>query len=1174
MLSRRQMLTVIAGVAAVGALPTCTIGARTAYAASEPGAMAVPGLPDTERGRVVAAYRSGGRAVRTAAAAALVGSAADVTAFLDQTLPVARAEDNRFTLVESLATAGAATRDGIGGALSGGLTAIETYLQGGFQAAVDEDLEVAVSTVMAHGGPAVRREASAAIETRSSGSSFGLRAFLSDGRYPAQEEDDRLRVLSILTTASPQVGVYARRALDDGSPRAIRWFLESGQHIARARDEESATIEQLVEVVEAEGRRAGLQSDEAVELSAQAVEAAQKAKAAALEAKAEAEAAERDVQRSARAANKAAQAAQGAAAAATTAVSASRTAQAAAQRSVAAAQAAAAAAASAGRAAARAYRAAIAASGDASMAAAARTAAQVARRMVDVVRSAASKAGLAAAAADQAGMAGKAAASSANHAAAAARASADAAMAAGAARSEAAAAQRAAAEAEAAAARATQAANRSQTLAGQAAAAARVARDAANSAADHAENAADAAEEAADHAGEAIDYARRSRRAAEAAVQAADAAADAVVEAQKVEQAAREAESANLTEDTEEAIERARLEASTEMDQLARTDRERTQEARLSEEVRALISSAESALGAGTLEQAAAVGRQAAAQLIDRSGTWTRAAAEFALAGSDEDVALWIETDRSVALQQDNAENVATLAAVSTTDVATAAAAALQTGNAATIRSFLERGAITAAAEDNRVQVFAILAAKSTGTAVRRAAEAALGKGTPEALHAFLQIDIVAAGQEDDRVAAATLLASGGPYVRAAAAVALEGNTHMLRQFITTTQHDLARIDHDHATHISAIRASIARAATIAADAQEDAARASAAAATADDAAAEAATWANRAKGYAAAAAQSAQAARNNADAAERSAADAARSAETARQAAAAARTASTVARHASTRAMASATSAASYAADAQISAKVAHQAALAAGQDARAAAQAASEALKLAVEAALREKAQEAVDNSRVPVGDEEGNPLPAGAESCLTPFGDPLDSGNDNNPWELGWNWLSGEGSRSQCFGPDDEFTALYRDHAHTQQVLDYFAARTRDGDYELGHSYMDDYDLGGFDGTARGYRDLGGLSMYGLPGSLAYTYLGSHQVRMTPIRENPDGSVVWRYTAYNETTAQSATRVPGIGYTDWWEQNVGWRVDLLTQYYSGDDGPGSPTSQVIEFEVTLGP
>ncbi|MFE4263779.1 ALF repeat-containing protein [Streptomyces sp. NPDC056883] len=721
--------------------------------------------------------------------------------------------------------------------------------------------------------------------------------------------------------------------------------------------------------------------------------------------------------------------------------------------------------------------------------------------------------------------------------------------------------------ADAAAARAAQAASRSRTLARQAAAAARTARDAANSAADHAEKAAAAALEAANHAGEAVDYANRSTAAANAAVEAAGKAADAVAKASEVEQAARAAAAARLAAETAEAIEEARAEAQAEVDQAARLDRERTQEARLDGELLALIASAESALGAGRTAEAVAAGRRAAVRLIERSGTWTRTAAQFALAGSDEDVAHWIDADRAIAQRQDDAELVAATAAISTQKVAQAAAAVLKTEDAAKIKAFLESGSIEAAKEDNRVEVTTVLADANTGPAERRAATAALDKGTAQALHAFLYVERAAAIREDDRAKASTLLATGGPYVKAAAQVALEAATPALREFIATGQYEFARIDHDDATHISAVRAMIAGAAKVAQQAQENAARASEAAALARNAAAKAAEWADLAKGYAADAKRSGDEARRNAEAAEGSAAAAARSAETARAAAAVASKAGNVARQAAARAVQSATVAADFAAKAAAAAALAWQSAIDAGGSAAGAAQAASEAKDLYIEAAKREAANNALKNSTVPINPQAGG-LPEQASSCLTPFGQAIESDNDTNPWELGLEWLTGTGPRTQCFGPDDPFTRLYREHAFTRQFIAKFAERTKNGDYELGHTYSSAFGLGGWDGAVQGGRDYSALPTGGLTGNLAYAYLGSHAVRMTPIYKNDDGSVVWRYTVYNVSTVESATHVPVIGYTKPWKKTVGAFLDKAF----GGSGPLSPTAQVIEFNVTL--
>ncbi|MFK8848025.1 ALF repeat-containing protein [Streptomyces sp. Ac-502] len=102
--SRRRLLTTLAGAAAAPTLPSIvTLTATPAHAAGSDSGETGDVLPHTERGQVVWAYKSGGRAVREAAAAALVGSPAAVTAFLARGLPFAKAEDNRFAILTGMA---------------------------------------------------------------------------------------------------------------------------------------------------------------------------------------------------------------------------------------------------------------------------------------------------------------------------------------------------------------------------------------------------------------------------------------------------------------------------------------------------------------------------------------------------------------------------------------------------------------------------------------------------------------------------------------------------------------------------------------------------------------------------------------------------------------------------------------------------------------------------------------------------------------------------------------------------------------------------------------------------------------------------------------------------------------------------------------------------------------
>jgi hypothetical protein len=449
------------------------------------------------------------------------------------------------------------------------------------------------------------------------------------------------------------------------------------------------------------------------------------------------------------------------------------------------------------------------------------------------------------------------------------------------------------------------------------------------------------------HAGKAIEYAKRSTEYANAAVTAATNAHNAVKEATEVEKAAREAETARLAEEVELGILEARLRAKSESDAAARADRERTEADKTSSAIRDLIASAESALASGDTAKALRDGRSAAAKLLTATGTWTREAAEFALAGNDEDVLNWLDVDRIVAQRLDDRETVLGVARMSTADIAEAAHTALASSDDDAPTKFLSSGAVQAAVEEYRVRIFKLLK-ESPGQAVKTKAEAALADGRATAMHRFLALELAEAVKEDDNVEVLRLLNTGGPYMQAAAKIVLEGSAKMRRSFVSSGRHDAARIDHDHATHVAAIRASIAHASKVALKALEDAALASKAAAEARDAAAEAIEWANKADNYAKDANNAATEARQNADAADASARKAADSAAAAKSAASVARAAARSANYSMSQALVSAREAVSYASQAQASASRAQADAIAAGRSQAEAAAAASAARRI----------------------------------------------------------------------------------------------------------------------------------------------------------------------------------------------------------------------------------
>ncbi|MFC8215640.1 ALF repeat-containing protein, partial [Streptomyces sp. NPDC057296] len=276
--SRRRLLGTLAAVTAVAATPGVLVAPARAGAATAADEPPTPfELPDTDRAKVVRAWLTGGKATKAAAADAMYGTDADIRTFLGTTLATVTAEDNRVAVAAYLARSGVGLRREASAALDGGDGAVASFLDGGFRPGLLEDLQVSTATVSATGGKAVRREASAALDA---GTEQDLVAFLSEGRFEAREEDMRVETAAMLASGGAEVRKYADRAMS-GSRQEVEWFLDTGQHIARARDQETAKIEELVAVVEREGKRAQAETDLAVEASERAKTAAEKAKQAA-----------------------------------------------------------------------------------------------------------------------------------------------------------------------------------------------------------------------------------------------------------------------------------------------------------------------------------------------------------------------------------------------------------------------------------------------------------------------------------------------------------------------------------------------------------------------------------------------------------------------------------------------------------------------------------------------------------------------------------------------------------------------------------------------------------------------------------------------------------------------------------------------------------------------------
>ncbi|MEJ3745834.1 polymorphic toxin-type HINT domain-containing protein [Actinomycetes bacterium KLBMP 9797] len=900
-----------------------------------------------DRPLVVSAWQAGGTQVRAAAEAALVGSDDQVRAFLENGWQQAQRLDERDALVGVVTDGGpavrAAAKQALDAADAGDGNAIAAFLNSGWQEASNIDARVSVNQLMATGGPQVRQVAQQALDSEDPAL---LRKFLDAGWQPQWATDQRLRVNQAMATGGPQVKAAGQKALDAGTPEAFEQFLDYGWAVASARDEEVATLTDLLAQAEAAGKIAAEETKQAKDEFARAKEAADAARRSAAEAARATEAARNNTQQAAAHAKRAAVAARKAAEAAKVAVQAAAAASRAARAAATAAARAATAASRAGQAAAKARKAAAAAATDASQAAGARAAAESANATAREARNFADKAA-AAGEAIQAGLDAIDAANSAvSHAEAAAAANDAAVQAANAAGANAAEAVAAAARARANAERARQAARAAEEYMLVARDAAFAARNAAHRAADNAEAAARAAIEAAEHAGEAAEAARRATENAEAATVAAQEAVNAASQAVGVFEAARLADAKRLAVARDQGLEAAR-DATAEYEAQQRiADWDIEQAAKRDAETNRLIAEAQNP--ATPRDAAVTAARRAALALSGAAGTWTRQAATTALGGSAEQALSFVRTGLAEAAAQDDRHAVTNLAVTDNTALRDAARAAFA-GSDADVRQFLRTQNYPGRYTADRTKVNQILAAaRQSGNAyLAQKAQEALDAESLQALRDFLDTGQYAAGAVGERLQVNQILGSAdsGPEVKAAAQIALDGPPLALREFLEKGRYAAAERDHESAVHLAVVGGLLKKINQVAETAVQNALEAQAVAARARDEAAKATDYANQATASALKAAEYASQARGYANQAAQSADKAAAAVTTARNAATRANASARSAIRSAAWAVSSQQVAAQAAADAHAAAQRAYDSALAAGEDAEAAAAAAEDA-------------------------------------------------------------------------------------------------------------------------------------------------------------------------------------------------------------------------------------
>ncbi|MFF3115459.1 polymorphic toxin-type HINT domain-containing protein [Kitasatospora sp. NPDC057904] len=803
----------------------------------------------TDRGRVLQAWKDGGASVKAAAEIALTGTGDQVRLFLgtpqnpqDGELAKAEAKDNRAAALQMVTVGGPRLRAAAEAALAGTDQQVAAFVTTGWKTPLEQDQRVMVSQIAESGGPHTRAEALAVLDKPIA----DVQTFLDQTRYSLGDSDDRIKVSQLAESGGDATKQAARIALE-GSAEEIRAFLETGQNIAAARDQEHASIDQLVQQAQTAGDEAARRKDAAKEASDRAVEAARLARQATADATAETLAAKNDAQRATAAANRAAEATLRASDAARASIAAAQAAvRAAAVASTAAARAAAAAA-GAAQATTRALAAAAQGKVDEDAAASAAQAAVLTGYMVKAADKASSAAFDTAIAVDRANAATLDVDATADNADLAGGYADQAGASSAKARQAAAQARRNSGEAS----RSARAAAALARAAGQYAA---EARDAAASAADRATKAAASARNASANAGNATNAAQQSAAHAESARQAAADAGAAVDKARQVHQQAQAAEAEERNSRKANGIVQAQnMKAAYDASQ-READDAKTQALRLDQEsVQLAAQAAQPGTDPATL---AAAGRKMALTALKVRGPWAKAAAEYALTGSDEAVGDYVRTGWNASSEQDERATVLSVANSSQYDAVRTAATAALAGDGTQIHAFLQTGRYTAALSDYRIKVSQLI---ETGSPrVQAAAKTALETNTPDSLLTFLNRDQYTTKASDDRVTASQLIETGGDEVKIGAQVALEGPYPVLADFLTTGQYQAQQQDQLTAAHTASIDNAINGAQQVASLAQQNAAQAAQAAAIAagaandaNNAAAQANAAASQAAGYA-----------------------------------------------------------------------------------------------------------------------------------------------------------------------------------------------------------------------------------------------------------------------------------------------------------------------------------
>jgi RHS repeat-associated protein len=165
---------------------------------------------------------------------------------------------------------------------------------------------------------------------------------------------------------------------------------------------------------------------------------------------------------------------------------------------------------------------------------------------------------------------------------------------------------------------------------------------------------------------------------------------------------------------------------------------------------------------------------------------------------------------------------------------------------------------------------------------------------------------------------------------------------------------------------------------------------------------------------------------------------------------------------------------------------------------------------------------------------------------------------------PFQVGTEWLSGNGPRNRDFVDGDLFTEMLKQHSHVENTRSEIVNNVANGGELSGQNA---YQLGGIRGVGLYLKDYSTLATGGLTGNLAVTYLGSYALNWQATPNATNGTISVNFSVSNSSTMQSASRPPVLGYLPAWQNTAGSYINETFK-----SGWGSRTTQTFNWTETI--